>query len=117
MSDVERNPPAPENHQEHAPNREPREKAIKDVIVVVGSVMMVMCFSMLLNSSIQNKSETNQTMIMTLSICGLFTFTCIFLFFLLLRSTRIRKRFYPNETLSNESQNVSIHSAHFALAD
>lgn len=88
------------------PRRKSNEKAIKDFVVIIGSLMMIMCFGMLLEVNIRGWNETgqrNSTIVMFVLLCLV---VVLFSFYIHWRLKEVCS--HLDEELSVAESNVSL---------
>lgn len=93
------------DRETNPPRRRPsrKEQPIKDFVVVIGFLMMFMCFGLLLEASVRAWNCPNEKKRAAVSCFGLLIFTALFLLYVYYR---FRKNFFQRNS-QDASQNVS----------
>lgn len=90
-----------------------KEQPIKDFVVIIGFLMMFMCFGLLLEASLRAWNCPNEKTRAAVSCFGLLVFTALFLLY---GYYRFRKNFLQVNS-QDESQNVSSKDLYFMGVD
>lgn len=95
-----------ENQSNPRPVRRRRknEQPIKDFIVIIGSLMMFMCFGLILETSIREWHSPPEKKRAVVAILALITFASLFIVY---SYTRLRNQFLQNSQQSLASDEVS----------
>lgn len=87
--------------------RKSNEQAIKDTVVVFGSLLMFMCFGMLLESNLREWGEAQQRRVAIVSFLCLCLFVFLFLLYLYSRTKKTVRRCFCQRSCDDTLPNVS----------